>query len=92
MRCIVFVERKLTSLALQYLIWKLKLSSVTDVGYCYSANSDRNVNDPREREEVNKEKQKMKDTIGNSEQELSTLWCLPTWLRKELMFHLAIWL
>ena len=63
MRCIVFVERKLTSLALQYLIWKLKVSSVTDVGYCYSANSDRNVNDPREREEVNKEKQKMKDTI-----------------------------
>ena len=63
MRCIVFVERKLTSLALHYLIWKLKLATVVDVGYCYSANANRNVKDPREAEEVNKEKHRMKETL-----------------------------
>ena len=63
MRCIVFVERKLSSMALHYLIWKLKLPSVVDVGFAYSSSANRNVKDPREREEVNKEKHRMKETL-----------------------------
>jgi hypothetical protein len=53
----------LTSLALRYLIWKLELATVVDVGYCYSANANRNVKDPREAEEVNKEKHRMKEIL-----------------------------
>ena len=63
MRCIVFVERKLTSLALHYLIWKLELATVVDVGHCYSSNANRKVKDPREIEEVKKEKHRMKETL-----------------------------
>ena len=63
MRCIVFVERKLSSMALYYLIWMLKLPTVVDVGYTYSSNANRNVKDPRERMEVNKEKRRMKETL-----------------------------
>ena len=63
MRCIVFVERKLISLALKYLIWKLELATVVDVGHCYSANANRNVKDPRDIEEVGKEKHRMKETL-----------------------------
>ena len=48
--------------SIQYLIWKLKVSSVTDFGYCYYANAYRNVEDPRKRAEMIKEKHKMKDT------------------------------
>ena len=55
MRCIVFIERKLTPLALHYLTWKLELVMVVDVVYCYSSNANRKVNDAREIEEVNKE-------------------------------------
>ena len=63
MRCIIFVERRLISLALQHLIWKLKLPTVTDVGYCHSSNANRNVKDPREREEVVSAKHRMKETL-----------------------------
>ena len=63
MSCIVFVERKLTSMALHYLIWKLELATVVDVGYCYSSNAIREVNYAREIEEVNVEKHRMKETL-----------------------------
>jgi endoribonuclease Dicer len=63
MRCIIFVERRLITLALQHLIWKLNLPTVTDVGYCHSSNANRNVKDPREREEVVSAKHRMKETL-----------------------------
>ena len=57
----------------KYLIWKLKVSSVTDVGYCYYANANRIVEDPRKKTEVvNKEKHKMKDTIRKF---MTDAWC-----------------
>ena len=34
-----------------------------DVGFCYSSNANRKVKDPREIEDVNKEKHRMKGTL-----------------------------
>merc|ERR1719481_1910985 len=64
MRCIVFVERKLVSQALQYMIWKLQISTVTDVGFCFSASTRKSVKDPREKEIENMEKCRMKETLA----------------------------
>ena len=64
MRCIIFVERKLTARALVYLIWKMKISSVLDVGFIHSSNAGRNVKDPRDREEICQEARKMSGTLA----------------------------
>ena len=64
MRCIIFVERKLTARALVYLIWKMKISSVLDVGFIHSSNAGRNVKDPRDREEICHEARKMSGTLA----------------------------
>ena len=63
MRCIVFVQTKMVAKALQYLLWKLRLKTITDVGFVHSANMGRNVKDPREREDVRGQKRKMKETL-----------------------------
>ena len=63
MRCIIFVERKLTARALVFLIWRMGLSSVKDVGFIHSTNAGRGVKDPRDREDVSLETRKMSETL-----------------------------
>ena len=63
MRCIIFVERKLHARALQYLLWKMELRSVVDVGFIHSSNAGKNVKDPRDREDICGEKRKMSETL-----------------------------
>ena len=63
MRCIIFVERRLTARALVYLIWRMGLSSVKDVGFVHSTSTGRSVKDPRDREDVSLETRKMSETL-----------------------------
>ena len=44
-------------------MWKLKLKSVVDVGFVHSSNDGKNVKDPRDREECNKENRNMAVTL-----------------------------
>ena len=63
MRCIVFVERKLTATALQFILSQMEIPSVLAVGHVYSCNSNRNVKEPQERVEINSEKRRMNKTL-----------------------------
>lgn len=63
MRCIIFVERKLTARALVFLIWRMGLTSVKDVGFIHSTSAGRSVKDPRDREDVSLETRKMSETL-----------------------------
>lgn len=63
LRCIIFVERIITAKALHYLIWKMKLKTVVDVGFVHSANAGKNVKDPRLREDDSNEFGKMSETL-----------------------------
>ena len=63
MRCIIFVERKLTARALVFLIWRMGLSSVKDVGFIHSTSAGKSVKDPRDREDVSLEIRKMSETL-----------------------------
>ena len=44
-------------------MWKLKLKSVVDVGFVHSSSDGKNVKDPRDREECNKENRNMAATL-----------------------------
>ena len=63
MRCIIFVERKLTATALQYILSKLEIPSILDVGHVFSCNNNRNVKDPIERKDIISEKRRMNQTL-----------------------------
>ena len=63
MRCIIFVERKLTARALVFLIWRMRLTSVKDVGFIHSTSAGKSVKDPRDREDVSLEIRKMSETL-----------------------------
>ena len=63
MRCIVFVERKLTATALQLILSQMEIPSVLAVGHVFSCNSNRNVKEPQERVEINSEKRRMNQTL-----------------------------
>lgn len=63
LRCIVFVERKLTATALQYILSQMEIPSVQAVGHVFSCNSNRNVKEPQERAEINSEKRRMNQTL-----------------------------
>ena len=63
MRCIVFVERKLTATALQFILSQMEIPSVLAVGHVFSCNSNRNVKEPQERVEINSEKRRMNQTL-----------------------------
>ena len=71
LRCIIFVERIITAKALHYLIWKMKLKTVVDVGFVHSANAGKNVKDPRLREDDSNEFGKMSETLEKFRYELN---------------------
>ena len=64
-RCLIFVERKLVAQALAHLLRNLQMRSFSRVEFVYSANSNKNVKDPQERQEVMSLKVKMKSALRN---------------------------
>ena len=63
MRCIVFVEKKLTATALRLILSKLEIVSILEVGHVYSCNSNKNVKDASERKEIVSEKKVMNQKL-----------------------------